>query len=310
MVLLINVLVINIRIIPKVKKLNDNRFQVEYSYAFNNVDFPLAVKLEENAESTQEHIHDNFSELVIVTKGKAIHQVRNRKYEVAAGDIFVIGENELHSYSETDNFTYCNILMNLNLLKFPLFDLPTRPGYQTLFVIDKKDTALDRFKNRFRLSSEQLSKVMEMVKKIELSIPYWHFEAIANLMLLIGFLCDCCAENEKNTNSNIPFRLGHIVARMEKQCQNDFSIAEMCKITSLSRSALFRYFNNYFGMSPIEYLINLRIKKSIHLLKNSSLSCGDIALECGFTDASYFAMHFKKVHGVSPAVFRKNNLAK
>ena len=132
------------------KKLPDNRQQVEYSYVFNTPEFPLAVKIEENAGDITSHLHDNFSELVIIQKGRAIHHVGKRKYKLTAGDIFVIGENQMHSYSDTENFCYCNVLIDFKTLKLPLGDLPTRVGYQTLFVIDSQDTAPNRFRNRFR----------------------------------------------------------------------------------------------------------------------------------------------------------------
>ena len=195
------------------KKLADNRRQVEYSYVFDSPDFPLAIKMEENAGSIASHLHDNFSELVIVQKGRAIHHVANRKYQLTAGDIFVIGENQMHSYSDTENFCYCNVLMDFKTLNLPLEDLPTRAGYQTLFVIDSRDTAPDRFRNRFRLNPEQLEITYKMLKNIESQIPSKRFEAIANFMLLISFLCDCCGNELKSTDI-IPFRLGNIAAKM------------------------------------------------------------------------------------------------
>lgn len=291
------------------KKISGNRRQVEYSHVFTSPEFPLAVKMEENATHTSAHLHDNFSELVIVLKGKAVHQVANRKYRLTAGDIFVIGENQEHSYSETENFHYCNVLMDLKTLKLPLADLPTRPGYQTLFVIDRQDTAPDRFRNRFRLNQSQLNETYDRLKKIESLIPNRRFEAIANFMLLVGFLCDCCNCGEKEMKA-VPFRLGRVVAQMEKHCERKFPVSEMCRQSGMSRAVLFRYFVNCYGRSPVEYLIGLRIRKSMRLLRSSTLSCGEIAWECGFVDGSYFAMHFKKLTGMTPTVYRKSWAAK
>ena len=288
----------------KMKRLPGNRNQVEYSYAFRTPEFPLAVKIEENAGDIAAHIHENFSELVIVLKGKAIHQVANRKYDLTAGDVFVIGENQMHSYSGTGSFCYCNVLMDLKSLDLPLGDLPTRPGYQTLFVIDRKDTAPDRFTNRFRLSPEELSRVTEMLKQLISCLPHHRFEAVANFMLLTGFLCDCCGNAEKHTLHSAPFRLGNLVAKMEKHCEKDFPVADMCRQSGMSRAAFFRYFTNCYGMPPVKYLIALRVNKSMQLLRDTGKSCSEIAVECGFTDASYFALHFKKINGITPTAYR------
>ncbi len=287
------------------KKLSRNRNQVEYSYAFDSADFPLTVRIEENAGEIVPHLHEKFSELVIILKGRATHLVANRKYQLTSGDIFVIGKNRMHAYSETENFCYCNVLMDLDALKLPLGDLPARPGYQTLFVIDHRNTAPDRFANRFRLTPEQLEKAVKMLDQIAGSIPSRRFEAIAQFMLLVGFLCDCCGNEGKNIRA-IPFRLGNIVAKMERHCERDFPIAEMCRQSGMSRAALFRYFGDCYGVSPLEYLLRLRVNKSMRLLRSTDLSCGEIAQECGFTDGSYFAMHFKKLNGVTPTAYRKS----
>lgn len=292
------------------KRLPGNRHQVEYSYVFGTPAFPLAVKMENHAGKIASHLHENFSELVIIISGKAVHQVENRKYELTAGDVFVIGENQMHSYSETENFCYCNVLMDLKALKLPLGDLPTRPGYQTLFVIDSKDTAPDRFRNRVRLSPEELSRVMELLRQLQDFIPHHRFEAIACFMLLTGFLCDCCGNAETQSIRSAPFLLGNIVAKMEKHCEKDFPVAEMCRQSGMSRAAFFRYFSNCYGVSPVKYLLNLRVNKSMQLLRDTNLNCAEIAAECGFTDASYFAMHFKRINGITPSSYRARFIRK
>ena len=292
------------------KRLPGNRQQVEYSYIFGTPAFPLAVKLEENAGKTAPHIHENFSELVIILQGKAVHQVAERKYNLTAGDVFVIGKNQTHSYSGTENFCYCNVLMDWDALKLPQNYLATHPGYQTLFVIDRQDTAPDRFHNRFRLNPEQLTECCKMLENIEKQIPGRRFEAIANFMLLVAFLCDCCNNAGKENISSTPFKLGNIVAKMEKHCERNFSISDMCRQSGMSRAAFFRYFTNCYGVSPIKYLLNLRVNKSMQLLRDTKLNCSEIAMECGFTDASYFAMHFKKINGITPTAYRTQYLKK
>ena len=286
------------------KQTSDNHPQVEYNYAFTTPGFPLAVRLEENATATAEHIHENFSELVIVLSGSATHNIANRKYKLVAGDIFVIGERQLHAYSDTVNFCYCNVIMDWNQLKLPLSDLPTRAGYQTLFVIDRQDTTPEKFDNRFRLNQEQLQIVLQMLRNLEQLQSDHHFEAIGQFMLLVGYLCDCCSQREKS-GSSLPQSLGHLVARMEKNCERNYSISTMCREAGMSRATFFRSFINYYGMPPLEYLIQLRIKRRMQLLAESTLSCSEIALRCGFSNSSYFALHFRRQTGITPSAYRR-----
>ena len=286
------------------KRISKKRREVEYSYAFDTPGFPLAVRMEENAGDIVSHQHERFSELVIVIKGHATHLVSRRKYPLIAGDVFVIGEKKIHAYTNTSNFTYCNVLMDMKALGIPMADLLTRPGFQTLFVIDCRNTSPDRFSNRFRLTPEQLEQVIRKIKTIQKLIPGRHFEAIAHFMLLIGMLCDYCDNNTKNIQE-LPVHMGQLIAQMEKNCEHQFSIDEMCRSVNMSRATFYRQFLECYGMPPTQFLIRMRINKSMQLLCNTSLSCGDIAQRCGFTDASYFTFHFRKEKGITPTAYRK-----
>ena len=52
------------------------------------------------------------------------------------------------------------------------------------------------------------------------------------------------------------------------------------------------------------YLNNIRIQKAIILLT----SIIDVAYECGFTSENAFKNSFKKIVGITPVSYRKNNI--
>jgi AraC-like DNA-binding protein len=63
-------------------------------------------------------------------------------------------------------------------------------------------------------------------------------------------------------------------------------------------------FKEIAGVSPIQYLIGLRLKKACDLLEHSSKSVLEIALDCGFENISYFIRKFKEVKGCTPKEYR------
>ena len=71
------------------------------------------------------------------------------------------------------------------------------------------------------------------------------------------------------------------------------------------------YFSKKFkratGFGCREYLVNVRLQEATKMLLQTNLSITDIALECGFNSSNYFGDVFRRVNGVSPAVYRKNN---
>ncbi|GAA3410703.1 AraC family transcriptional regulator [Paenibacillus hodogayensis] len=73
-----------------------------------------------------------------------------------------------------------------------------------------------------------------------------------------------------------------------------------CSITHLSR-----LFKRETGMSPIHYLIRIRMKHAEQWLLGSNTGLKDIAAKIGYPDAFYFSRMFKKHTGYSPLQFRK-----
>ena len=59
------------------------------------------------------------------------------------------------------------------------------------------------------------------------------------------------------------------------------------------------------GMPLHRYVIHLRLMNAVSFLENTSLSCEEIALACGFCDSAYFSRYFKKHFGVSPSKYRR-----
>ena len=60
------------------------------------------------------------------------------------------------------------------------------------------------------------------------------------------------------------------------------------------------------GITLRQYIINYRLKNAKRLLELTDKSAADIAQECGFTDASYFAKTFKSAFGMTPKEYRNS----
>ena len=65
-----------------------------------------------------------------------------------------------------------------------------------------------------------------------------------------------------------------------------------------------RRFKSAVGMTPQDYVTNLRLKKAKVLLGETDLSVGQIATSCGFGNEYYFSNFFKKHNNLSPSEFR------
>jgi AraC-like DNA-binding protein len=73
----------------------------------------------------------------------------------------------------------------------------------------------------------------------------------------------------------------------------------------VDRSLLSRKFHAVYGVTPVQYLINARIKHGMELLADSSLMIKEIAARSGFSDPNYFTKIIKKYTGNSVREYRK-----
>lgn len=89
-------------------------------------------------------------------------------------------------------------------------------------------------------------------------------------------------------------------------CNPQISIESVCAAAFVSVSTLQRSFAKYYGMSPWQYLIQLRMNQALELLKENELTVKEICFACGFTDEKYFSRAFKKRYGSPPSQFRKH----
>lgn len=67
-----------------------------------------------------------------------------------------------------------------------------------------------------------------------------------------------------------------------------------------------RRFKALTGQTPMEYVIELRMKKAQQLLAQTSLSVKEISALCGFSGEYYFSNFFKANFGMSPSAFRNS----
>ncbi|VXC73913.1 Transcriptional regulator, AraC family [Pseudomonas sp. 8Z] len=82
-------------------------------------------------------------------------------------------------------------------------------------------------------------------------------------------------------------------------------IAEVAQQCAMSRSHFSRAFKQSTGLSPQDWVLNLRIETAQHLLSQSNRSLTEIGQDCGFCDQAHFTRTFNRLLGVSPNRWRQ-----
>lgn len=81
---------------------------------------------------------------------------------------------------------------------------------------------------------------------------------------------------------------------------SDFNIDTISSTIGLSRSAFFKKLKSLTGFAPVDLVKEIRLNKSIELLKSSDMSISEIAFAVGFKDSGYFSKCFRKKYDQTP----------
>jgi AraC-like DNA-binding protein len=82
-------------------------------------------------------------------------------------------------------------------------------------------------------------------------------------------------------------------------------VADIAAQSGLSVSQLQREFSRLFGITPNQYIREVRVGVARHLLETSEESMASIAADCGFYDQSHLTRQFKAATGLTPRAYRE-----
>lgn len=84
---------------------------------------------------------------------------------------------------------------------------------------------------------------------------------------------------------------------------NKISVPFLADRCGISEAYLKKLFIKKFGMSPIKYIIRLKINHACDLLRSKQYSITQVSELCGYENVYYFSRQFKEYVGTSPSVF-------
>ena len=272
--------------------------------------FPLRVVVTNMDETVPMHTHD-FIELVIFSRGNAVHSIEHRdnkiRYSVMQGDCFVIMPNEKHEFEDGEQAVYYNIIFSPELLGEDLAALKDIDAWNPLFGLRNLH---ERTKVHLGLNDRVLIEdyVLRIMSELDNRPPGYKICARAMLLEILLIILRCNPKKMVITHSvskSNPAVL-RIVNEMEKNPENHYSLDELAKKCNMCISGFTKKFRNLTGMSPTEYLLTLRMEKAEQMLLKSTMSVYEISEHCGFYDINYFIKVFRRFRNTTPAKYRRS----
>ena len=239
------------------------------------------------------HTHP-FTELFYVVDGKGEFNIQGQRFPVKANDFVIINPQVEHTELSSPDEPLEYIVLGIRGLSFSNLTPVSEGGHPFSF---------------FNLRDEQkdiLSYLNAMVQ--EATSQQMSYELVChNLLeiLLIKILRHQHFDLEVGKQSKATKDISFIKHYLETYYHESIQLEDLASMTHLSRFYISHSFKKEIGMSPMEYLIDIRIKESKILLRTTNYSISQVADIVGFTTPTYFSKQFRKSTGISPTDYRE-----
>ncbi|OZQ63322.1 AraC family transcriptional regulator [Paenibacillus sp. VTT E-133280] len=248
------------------------------------------------------HWHEEF-QFVVIMKGQAIFQIQDEKVKLDVGDGIFINSGCLH-LAKDDNHSQCEyICLNVSpsfVLSQELFRTYVYP------YIEATNLSYIILSARESWAKNILDAILEIDRLIDQSPALYEIDITMQLthiwrsLVVSGFKLEY---KEADMLKN------HRMKQMLHWIHNHFAekiiLEDIARAGQLSRSECCRYFKRFLKKTPMNYLMEYRIQKSLILLQQPEYNITDVAYQIGFNSTSYFIGQFRKSMNMTPLAYKK-----
>lgn len=267
-----------------------NSYKVEnkemMSLSVYNVGFQKCTPLYQWGPGIRDHylIHH-------IVSGKGVYEVNGKRYNLQSGDTFLVYPNTeiLYYADKTEPWEYYWVGFSGSDTSTILHATDFSNENPVIYHNDYGTLIKDNIINIYNARGNDLSNSVKMTGLLYITLA----------LLITG-----SSKIIKHEDSS----LSYTQKAVEYICCHysyPISIEDVADFVGISRSHLFRCFQNHLSVSPKEYLTNYRIKQACQLLKDSNLSITSIAKSVGFENNLYFSKAFHKKKGVTPTDYAR-----
>lgn len=253
--------------------------------------------------------HENY-ETVYMKKGYAVFEIAGQPVPLGPNDIIIIKPMQYHKFivkSESGcefivlNFKFENKIdgeySEVPLEDFLNFVSSRETGpFITLKVSQKNEIIV------------LLNRILKERESVEPGSEFLNYLLVMELFVLLSRALKMEWENSIKTKSpKLKELIGIAINFIHTNFERDISLGDIAKFVFLSPSYFTRAFKEETGMSPINYVLKVRIERAKELLIDTGFKISDIALSVGFSNQQRFNEMFKKFTHLTPLQYRKKS---
>jgi AraC-like DNA-binding protein len=230
-------------------------------------------------------------QLLYITSGEGVFESTHCKStNIVAGTILLLFPNEWHTYKPSKNTGWDEYWIGF---KGEFIENLERNGFinknNPIINIGFNEQIITLFKQAIEVSSFQKTAYQQMLAGIT-----------SNLISYIFYV----QKNNAFRDKEAVILIEKARMMMREESEENSSPQLIAKKLNLSYSWFRRIFKQYTGLSPAQYLMEIKIQKSKEMLNSSTMTIKEIAYALNFLNVSYFVTFFKSRTGIPPGDYR------
>lgn len=246
-----------------------------------------------------------FFELIYVSSGKLTINSEDFNGELEKNKLLIHRENEYHSLTCDKDSTPTVIIIGFTCSGSGIEKFSKTP--LTLNDADVKKLAEIIKEARNVFAPPYDVPVYDMKKKK--NAPYGAEQMLKILLeyFLIGLMRKSIDGTNLEESSNTErLNVTEIIDYINDNYLEKITLDELAFIFRTNRSTLCKDFKNYTSMTVTEYINDKKLKLAKDKILKTTKTFTEIAEELNFETIHYFTRFFKKMTGLSPKEYRKN----
>lgn len=272
---------------------------------------PVIVKSIERFHDENWHMEPNrheFFEMVYMKKGSAVFEISGHPVNMGPNDIIIIKPRQYHKFSVKSR-SVCELIV----LSFK-FENQRNDEFSEVSLEDFLNFVHGRDSGNFiTLKVSQKNEIITVLNKIlkersssEIGSEFLSHFLIMELFVLISRALKMEWENSiKSESPKLKELIRIAVNFINNNFEREIALKDIARYVFLSPSYFARVFKEETGVSPINYLLKVRIERAKEMLTDTDQKVSDIALGVGFSNQQRFNAIFKKYTGMTPTQYRK-----
>ena len=240
------------------------------------------------------HWHEQI-ELHYVVYGQTIIRLEQEEIRAKEGDLVIINSNVLHEGNRVGG--------NMETL-VAIFDIET---FSKEFA-DKNIIFCPIISGDVEISKLMLHIYEEYQRK---EIGY-RLVCKGELLKIVTYLArnnalEMLSEEDGLRRRKKLERLNTVYQYIEKHYTEVITNRDLADLVHLSEGRFCHIFKESAGVSPLQYINEVRLNKAMNLLKKENFMATEVAEAVGFSDYNNFGRMFRKYFGCTPLEARKNS---